>query len=71
MKSGLRSTKELVKKEEIENVEVEMRADQSVYMKELILKDTAGRIMYTDQTEKMPVKCFKETQYLMKITSFC
>ena len=65
VKSGLRSTKALIKKEEDEVKGIKLEKEQAVYVKEFNLKDEADRMMFSDQTGRFPVTSFKGNQYVM------
>ena len=65
MKSGLRSTKALVKKEEDEVKDIKLEEEQATYVKDFDLKDEADRMMCSDQTGRFPVTSFKGNQYVM------
>ena len=65
VKSGLRSTKDLVKKEEEQTANIKLEPEQAVYIKEFNLKDEADRLMFSDQTGRFPTTSFKGNQYVM------
>ena len=46
VKSGLRSTKDLVKKEEDQTANIKLKPEQVVYIKESNLKNEADRLMF-------------------------
>ena len=65
IKSGLRSTKKLVEKEEKETTAAEIPQDQAIFVKDFNLKDEAERLMFSDQTGRFPMTSYKGNQYVM------
>lgn len=65
IKSGLRSTKELVREEEEQTVGVKLEPEQAVHIREFNLKDEADRLMFSDQTGRFSTTSFNGNQYIM------
>jgi len=65
VKSGLRSTKDLVKKEEEQTAGIKLEPEQAIFVREFNLKDEADRLMFSDQTGRFPATSFKGNQYIM------
>ena len=65
IKSGLRSTKQLVTEEEKETAAASVPNEQAIVVQCFDLKNKADRIMFSDQTGRFPVTSYRGNQYIM------
>ena len=66
IKSGLRSTKQIVENEEKETAAAPVPREKAIIVQCFDLKDKADRIMFfSDQTGRFPVTSYKGNQYVM------
>ena len=55
IKSGVRSTKQMVEEEEKRTAAATISNEQAMFVKDFNLKDEANRVMFSDQTGHFPV----------------
>ena len=65
IKSGLRSTKQLVESETKQTEIIPIPNESAIYVREYDLANDTDRKMYSDQTGKFPVTSYKGNQYIM------
>ena len=65
VKPGLRSTKDLVKREEEQTANIKVEPERAVYIREFNLKDEDERLVFLDQIDMFRTTSFKRNRYVM------